>query len=75
MESTNKNLLSVITTVLAAIGALNWGLVGGLNFNLVAYLFGPDSNLSKIIYILIGLSGAYLLIKLVASLTAQSSNT
>lgn len=40
--------------VLTIIGALNWGLVGFFDFNLVAFLFG--SILSRIIYMLVGLS-------------------
>ena len=45
---------------LTGIGALNWGLVGLFNFNLVSAVFGK-SLLSRIIYTLVGLSGAYLL--------------
>ena len=42
--------------VLTIIGALNWGLVGFFDFNLVAFLFGSMSILSRIIYMLVGLS-------------------
>ena len=42
--------------VLVLIGALNWGLVGLFKFNLVARLFGEMSMLTRIIYIIIGLS-------------------
>ena len=42
--------------VLTIIGALNWGLVGFFDFNLVASLFGSMSILSRIIYMLVGLS-------------------
>lgn len=45
----------------AVIGALNWGLVGLFNFNLVRSLFGPMSVFSRLIYTLVGLSGLYLL--------------
>ena len=38
--------------VLTIIGALNWGLVGFFDFNLVAFLFGSMSILSRIIYML-----------------------
>jgi hypothetical protein len=43
------------------IGALNWGLVGLFNFNLVSAIFGPLSLLSRIIYVLVALAGLYLL--------------
>jgi uncharacterized protein len=49
----------VTAAVLVIIGALNWGLVGTMRFNLVAALFG-DTVLSSIVYVLVGLSGAYL---------------
>ena len=42
--------------VLTIIGALNWGLVGFFDFNLVAFLFGSMSILSRIVYMLVGLS-------------------
>ena len=51
--------IDVTAAVLVVVGALNWGLVGTLRFNLVAALFG-DSLLSSIVYTLVGLSGAYL---------------
>lgn len=44
--------------VLVIIGALNWGLIGFFNFDLVAAIFGgQDSVWSRIIYSLVGLSG------------------
>lgn len=50
--------LKALGWVLAA-GALNWGLVGLLNMNLVEAVLGAGSMLTKIVYILIGLAGAY----------------
>ena len=40
---------------IAIIGAVNWGLIGFFNFNLVSWLFGDMSWLSRIIYGLVGL--------------------
>lgn len=54
------NTLDWIALVLVIIGGLNWGLVGGFDFDLVASLFGDMSTLSRIIYVLIGLSAIYL---------------
>lgn len=53
--------LDWVAVVLAIIGALNWGLVGLFDFNLVSALFGPMTALSRIIYVLVGLSGLYLI--------------
>ena len=50
-----------IALILVVVGALNWGLVGALDFDLVATLFGDMSTVSRIVYVLVGLSGLYLL--------------
>ncbi len=50
--------LKIVTLILIIVGALNWGLIGLFDFDLVATLFGgPDALLSKIVYILVGISG------------------
>ena len=41
------------------IGAINWGLIGFLQFDLVRVLFGDMSIMSRIVYALIGISGLY----------------
>lgn len=51
--------LNLLTLALVIIGGLNWGLVGAFNFNLVAAIFGDASTLSRLIYILVGLSAIY----------------
>ena len=51
--------LNIIALVLVIVGGLIWGLVGALNFNLVAFLFGVDSIISNIVYILVGVSAIY----------------
>ncbi len=43
------------------IGAINWGLIGLFRFDLVAFIFGDMSWLSRIVYTLVGLCGLYLL--------------
>ena len=48
--------------LLTIIGALNWGLVGLLNFDLVAAIFGKKSSLSRLVYTLVGLAGVYMII-------------
>jgi uncharacterized membrane protein YuzA (DUF378 family) len=49
--------LNIVSLVLVIIGALNWGLVGGFNFDLVATLFGASSMLSRVVYGLVGFAG------------------
>ena len=45
---------------LAIVGGLNWGLVGLFDFNLVAFIFGQMSMLSRIVYIVVGLAAVWL---------------
>lgn len=59
-----KNALGWVTAILVIIGALNWGLVGLLNFNLVTTIFGSIAWLEKAIYIIVGLAGIWELILL-----------
>lgn len=54
--------LHKIAYILLWIGGFNWGLVGLFNYNLVESLFGSWPTLIKLIYILVGVSAAYLLI-------------
>jgi len=57
--------LNVVTQVLLIVGGLNGLLVGALDFDLVATLFGDMSPLSRIVYVLVGLSAIYQIIPLV----------
>lgn len=50
--------IQIIGLLLVIIGAINWGLIGLFDFNLVALIFGgAESMLTKVIYILVGISG------------------
>jgi hypothetical protein len=51
--------IDVIAAVLLVVGGLNWGLVGLLNFDLVARLFGQLSLLSRVVYSLVGVAALY----------------
>ena len=53
--------LDNISLTLVIIGALNWLLIGVFRFDLVAFLFGNMTILSRIVYILVGICGLYLL--------------
>lgn len=46
-----------VTLVLAIIGCVNWGLVGILNFNLVEFLFGDGTILTRVVYVIVALAG------------------
>lgn len=60
------NLFDKIAFILVIIGALNWGLLGLLNFNLVSAIFGEPANLlSRILYIIVGAAGVYLILLLI----------
>lgn len=52
-------ILNCIVLTLVIVGALNWLLVGLFQFNLVDYLFGVSSILSRIIYSLVGIAGLW----------------
>lgn len=49
-------ILKLIAYTLVIIGALNWGLVGFFNFDLVAAIFGDMTAAARIIYALVGIS-------------------
>jgi uncharacterized membrane protein YuzA (DUF378 family) len=57
----NTKGLDYTLLTLVIIGAINWGLIGFFRFDLVAFLFGEMSWLSRIIYALVGISGLYLI--------------
>lgn len=49
--------LHVVSLVLVIVGALNWGLVGLFDFNLVAAIFGQETWLTNLVYVLVGVAG------------------
>lgn len=51
--------LHMVTFVLVCVGALNWGLLGLLDFNLVNSLVGAWPMVEKLVYILVGLAAVY----------------
>ncbi|MDY7108734.1 MAG: DUF378 domain-containing protein [Planctomycetota bacterium] len=58
-------VLDVIAAVLLVIGGLNWGLVGALKFDLVAWIFGSDTAVvARIIYCLVGVAALYQIVSL-----------
>lgn len=57
----NSKFLDYIALIITIIGAVNWGLIGFFKFDLVAWLFGNMSLLSRIVYALVGICGLYLI--------------
>ncbi len=55
-------ILKIISFILVIIGALNWGLVGLFNFNLVSAIFGDMTFFTRTIYILVGIAAIISLI-------------
>ena len=49
--------LQKIALVFTIIGALNWGLIGLFNFNLVEAIFGDLNLIKSLIYIIVGICG------------------
>ena len=52
-------VIDTIALVLIIVGAINWGLVGLFQFNLVDAIFGTMSAISRVIYTLVGISGLW----------------
>ncbi len=57
----NNKALDCTALTIAIIGALNWGLIGLFKFDLVAFIFGNMSGLSRIIYAVVGICGLLLI--------------
>ena len=55
-------MITITSVVLTIIGAINWLIVGIAQFDLVAYVFGGASSVgARIVYILVGLAGVWLI--------------
>lgn len=63
MKAGGSNLATVAMW-LVVIGAINWGLVGAFDWNLVEAIFGSWDWLVMIIYVLVGISGVWGLVEL-----------
>ena len=58
-SSRTMNAIDWIAMTLLIIGGVNWGLIGLFEFNLVATLFGDMTPISRLVYVLVGLSALY----------------
>lgn len=59
--------LDWVATILMIVGGINWGLVGIVDYNVVAALFGEQTPVTRLVYVVVGLAalyGIYMAIKL-----------
>jgi len=61
-KTKEKDIISWIALVLLVVGGLNWGLVGLIKLDLVKAIFGDMTILTRIIYLLVGVSAVYILL-------------
>jgi uncharacterized membrane protein YuzA (DUF378 family) len=62
---------NLVTLILVIVGGLNWGLVGLFSLDLVAAIFGSGSALSRLVYILVGLSAVWQIVPLAKAISAD----
>jgi len=68
-------VINIATLLLVIVGALNWGLMGLFQADLVATLFGgPQAALSRIVYSFVGLSGLYQIVPLLGAISSHVDN-
>lgn len=59
----HRSPIDWVVGALVIIGALNWGLVGLAQVDLVAMVFGIGSILTRTVYVLVGIAGLYMLVR------------
>lgn len=57
-----RNWLDITALILIIIGAINWGLIGFFEFDLISYFFGTLTAVTRIIFAVVGIAGIYSLI-------------
>jgi uncharacterized membrane protein YuzA (DUF378 family) len=58
-EVMNLKTIDYIALIIVIIGAINWGLIGFLNFDLVKLIFGDMTLMTRIVYSIVGIAGLY----------------
>ncbi|MDR5658529.1 DUF378 domain-containing protein [Serpentinicella sp. ANB-PHB4] len=58
-------MLTWIALIFVIVGAINWGLIGLFNVNIVDKIFGVQTVVTRFIYTFVGISGVYLLLLLI----------
>lgn len=62
MDAREMNWLDWLALILLVVGGLNWGLVGFFNYNLIDAILGAGSTITRIVYVLVGLSALYFIL-------------
>ena len=57
-----RNWLDVVSLILIIIGAVNWGLIGFFNLDVISAIFGNMSMITRIIFAGVGIAGIYSLV-------------
>jgi uncharacterized membrane protein YuzA (DUF378 family) len=68
----NLNVFDWLTVAVLVVGGVNWGMIGAFNIDLVSYLFGEMTTLTRVIYSLVGISAVYVIL---AALYASTEET
>lgn len=65
------NIIDWVALIVLAVGGLNWGLVGLIEYDLVASIFGDMSTISRAVYVLVGASAVYMVASAVMKMSGQ----
>lgn len=57
-----RNWLDIVSLILIIIGAINWGLIGFFNLDLISMIFGTMSMITRTIFAVVGIAGIYSLV-------------
>ena len=55
----NRNLIDLISVILLLAGGLNWGFIGLFDIDVIGTLFGDMSSITRVVFVLIGVSALY----------------
>ena len=55
----NMKTVNLVSIILVIVGALNWGLVGLIDLDIVAAILGQMTVATRLVYILVGIAGLY----------------
>lgn len=59
LHKTKMNVLDWTAMVITIIGGLNWGLVGLINYDIIETIFGIQTPVTRVIYVVVGLAALY----------------
>jgi uncharacterized membrane protein YuzA (DUF378 family) len=62
IDMKSLSIIDWVASILVVVGALNWGLVGFFQFNLVAAILGDMTFLARVVYGLVGIAAVYMIV-------------